>query len=494
MRHGGPILSLVAVSICCFPTFAQTKAGNSISNDLAMQAALRQGRQLLARGQIQRAIDVLEGKIGIINGNTDYLAVLRDAYAAYIRELQLKKRDDLLPEVAAKLKALDPAFDLNPKPTDAPALPTPSAIKARGQSDPFQQTPLLQNAGAGGVLQRADAAFNAGGYDEAADLYRQVHAGDPSALGSSKGKFAYCLLSLAKEKLTSDSIDGAALSALEKDVSLAVSLAADKPELARFGNDVLNRIRDRRGQKPIAANTSVAAGNWHIEESENFRLFHQNAELARKILRHAEEARVSAFKKWFGPPGDAWNPRCDIYLHNSAGDYARATGKDFRAPGHSTLEVLGRRVTKRRIDLAGDNPDLLAAAVPHEVTHIVVTDMFPDPMLPRWADEAMAILAEPRENIDRYLRALPKVRRDGHLFAVGQLLQSREFPDAGAITAFYVESVSLVDLLVAEKGPQSFSMFLQASQRYGVESALARSYGIRGYNDLQKRWQRKTGK
>ncbi len=144
----------------------------------------------------------------------------------------------------------------------------------------------------------------------------------------------------------------------------------------------------------------------------------------------------------------------------------------------------------RRIDLAGDNPNLLNAALPREVTHVVLADIFPNPLLPRWADEAMAILAEPRANVERYLQALPRCRREGGLVAVGQLLTATDFPDAAGITGFYVESISLVDMLVNERGAKAFAIFLQDARRYGYEKALERNYQIHGFAELQERWLR----
>jgi hypothetical protein len=154
--------------------------------------------------------------------------------------------------------------------------------------------------------------------------------------------------------------------------------------------------------------------------------------------------------------------------------------------------VTGGKPTRRRIDLAGDNPQLLTAALPREVTHVVLADLFPDPLLPRWADEAMAILAEPRANVDRYLRAVPRCRRDGQLFAVGSLLTSSDFPAASAVTGFYVESVSLVSMLVSDRGEKAFSIFLKDAPRYGYEKALLRNYQIKSFQELQERWQRST--
>ena len=59
---------------------AQNKSTNSVANELAVQTALREGRQLLASGQTKQALDVLEAKLALINGNTDYLLVLREAW------------------------------------------------------------------------------------------------------------------------------------------------------------------------------------------------------------------------------------------------------------------------------------------------------------------------------------------------------------------------------------------------------------------------------
>jgi Peptidase MA superfamily len=484
---------VLALSLLSAPLAAQTKPNNSVANELAVQSALQQGRRLLNKGDANKAVELLEAKLAIINGNTDYLAVLRDAYVAYLRDLQLTKQDAQILEVTAKLKALDPTFEpAAAQRSDAPLLPPvgPSP-KARAKGDPFQQTPLLEVAGPGELARRGDDAFAQKLYTEAANSYRQAAAADPKSLGSSKSKWAYCRINAVVEQLKTEPADANALAALEREVALAMVLAEDKPDLVRFGRDVLNRVRQRQGLAPVAA--AAPADGWNTEESVNFRLFHHHTnDFAQKLLQQAERARTAAIDKWYGGPSNNWEPRCDLYLHATAGDYARATGKDFRAAGHATLEVVDRRVVKRRIDLAADNPDLLPATIPHEVTHVVLTDLFPDPMLPRWADEAMAILAEPRENVARYLQVLPKVRNSGKMFAVGQLLTTKDFPEAAAVTAFYVQSVSLVDWLVAEKGPQNFSLFMQAAQRYGVEKALEKSYGIRGFSDLQQRWQRKT--
>src|SRR5437763_803720 len=106
------------------------------------------------------------------------------------------------------------------------------------------------------------------------------------------------------------------------------------------------------------------------------RIMPKRAGCSRRRMRRTRtvSVRAAAAQKWFGASDNAWVLRCDVYLHASAADYTKATSKDARWLGHSSLEVTDRRVTKRRIDLAGDGPDVLAAAVPREVTHLVLTD------------------------------------------------------------------------------------------------------------------------
>jgi hypothetical protein len=223
-------------------------------------------------------------------------------------------------------------------------------------------------------------------------------------------------------------------------------------------------------------------------------LHHQPSEFANRVLQMAEEQRTRLFEKWFGPNTAVWSPRCDIVLHATGADYAKATGRLAQASGHSTVNVNAGQVAVRRIDLVADHPSLLGGNLPHEITHIVLADLFPNPLLPRWADEALAVLAEPRENVQRYLRLTPQLRKDGKLFTVSALFTMADFPDANQITAFYVESVSLMDALVAEHGEKNVMIFLRDAQRYGYDKALQRNFHVNGCDDLQKHWLSKLGK
>jgi tetratricopeptide (TPR) repeat protein len=485
-RAGVLLVPLLVVAILAPTSFAQKK--DPIARELAVQTALQQGRGYLTKGQPKRAVETLEAQLPFINGNRDYLGVLRDAYSAYVRELQINHQDDQIPPIEEKMRILDGLK------TDRTALPPPDPPPSVSQNggDPFQQTPLMGSDDARTLAKKGDAAFAQKKYAEAGRYFAQAHSKDSNVLGPRVADWAYCRLVAVVERLNSDKIDASTLATLERETNQAMAQASGNAALAKIGQDVLARIRENQGLAPVSFNESAAG--WTKTESANFRLMHHLAPAqAQTVLQALEKARSSAFEKWFASAGsNNWTSRCDVYVHPTADDYTRSTNADARWQGRTTFEVIDRRLTKRRIDLVGDNPEIITATIPREVTHVVVADVFPDPMLPRWAEFAMAVLAEPRENVQRYLQALPRLAHDHKLLAVGSLIQLKDYPDAATITAFYVQSVSLVDMLANEKGTQNFALFLQSAQRYGFERALKDSYGIKSYAALQEHWQKKA--
>jgi hypothetical protein len=212
--------------------------------------------------------------------------------------------------------------------------------------------------------------------------------------------------------------------------------------------------------------------------------------VAEDAARVAERTRVEMQRKWFGVEGARWSPPCEIYLHATGQDYSRATGVPATSPGHSSFRVESGRVVSRRIDLHCDDPNLLTAVLPHETTHAVLAGNFGDQPVPRWADEGMAVLTEPKDKIDRHLRQLPQFRRDSHLFRLRQLLSMADYPDRRYVASFYAQSVSVVEFLSGLKGPRVFTEFLRDGVRGQWEAALQRHYGIHDFAQLESAWER----
>src|SRR5262249_8591516 len=196
-------------------------------------------------------------------------------------------------------------------------------------------------------------------------------------------------------------------------------------------------------------------------------------------------------RRWFNEIPGAWSPRCDLYIHPTAAGYASSTKKPAWSGGHSTVEAPpedASRVHSRRLDVRLDDPNMLTRGLPHEPTHGARAGGFGRHHAPRWADEGMAVLTEPRDRINLHLRNLPMHRQKGELFRIEALMRMKDYPEPQRIGAFYAQSVSLVEFLSQKKGHSTFTRFLREGLDGGYEPALARSYGYRSFAELERDW------
>jgi hypothetical protein len=460
---------------------------SAVAVTLAVQDAMRQGRDALQKGNAKLAVELLESQLLRINGNASYLGLLREAYAAYVKQLQLDQKDDLVEVYQKRMQILD-----------KPVAVVPPATAA---GDPLQQTPRRTAGGDRTLLSEAEKAFAEKRYAEADALYGRAFGTVGAADPMHGPQWAYCKLFTSVARLKDAEANRSPVPAeLEKEVAVALTMAGDDKKLVAFGRQVQEAIRQRAGERGRIVPVKVTvthqprgADGWARAESANFRLMHKNTtEFAEQLVRAAEMARASAIDKWTGGGKSDWTPACEMYLYATAADYAKATGKAADSPGHATYKAQGGAIVGRRLDLRADDPNLLAGVVPHETTHLVLGDLFADAPLPRWADEGMAVLAEPPARVDRFNRTLHSSRRQGRLVPLEKLFAKSEYPDATLITIFYVESVSVVDFLVAEKGPQVFVQFVRDVTKLGVEAALQKHYDCRNLTALQDRWLTKT--
>jgi hypothetical protein len=529
------LLTLIGLIVCTgLPAKAEPTAepDPAVAHALAVQRAMLAARDHLARDEAKEAVKALEAEILYINGNPNYLALLRDAYTAYLKQLQLNgAAGSQIDYIRNQLRILDPKGEaakptpaaattappsapatpvasasltnseptvpmrsevnatpaLPPPPDPAPAsLPivAPAAPAKPLEDDPFQQEPAVRSHGAD-LRAKADAAFQQKQYAEADRLFAQAQQARFDLSREEREAWGYCKLQQVAEKLNRPA-DGPVTAEVAEQAKQGAELGGER--LAAFSRQVLDAVQKRKPAGAGATPVAVPEG-WQTLDTANFRvLYRQNKQLAADAGRLAELARTAMFERWSGPVGPTWSPRCDLWLYASAAEYSRETMKPAQSPGHSTVGLKGGRVASRRIDLRYDDAELLDVTLPHEVTYIVISDLFADQPLPRWAEVAMTVLAEPPAEVARYLRAVPRCAQEKKLLAVGKFLNVADFPESAGMTAFYVESVSLVDYLVRLKGAKAFALFLREAPRRGYDKALQTHYGFKDANDLQEKW------
>jgi hypothetical protein len=235
-------------------------------------------------------------------------------------------------------------------------------------------------------------------------------------------------------------------------------------------------------------------GRWFVLESANFQVCCDSSNTsAIQLARHTEKLRITLREKWLDDARKTiWRPKCQLVLHSSRSSYTSAVGRGSeRTFGSSLVSIEKGRISGRRIDLLGaSDQDYFSAALPHELTHVVLRDRFVETGLPRWADEGVAMLADTKEKRGRHNKdLLAAVRRDA-TFNVPSLLLLEEYPPADRWGAFYGQSISLTEFLVHRKTPEEFVNFIERAKVKGYDAALEECYGIANMGDLDRQWRR----
>jgi hypothetical protein len=273
-----------------------------------------------------------------------------------------------------------------------------------------------------------------------------------------------------------------------RDLTRPAPAAPARPPVARPGKPGAFAMAIPPTDTPPMLTSQGDSGRWKVKESANFVIFHDDPALADRISDAAEAARDAMTRKWTGsPPPRPWSPKCELYLYPNAAIFAQVTRQPIESPGFSTMESNGSAVTGRRIKLRADAANLVEAVVPHEVTHVLLADLFPARQIPRWADEGISVLSEPLPEQEKRIGDLDAPLNGGRIFTV-EALMVNDYPEGKYWPLYYAQSVSLTRFLVDQGKPGQFIDFLQGSQRNGVESELKRVYGFENYADLQARW------
>ena len=460
-------------------TFAAVCAAVLISFPLSAQtpptvvSAIRDAKAHLADGHPHTAVETLERQLQFANGDKEFNAALRTAYAAELKEAAAPAARE---RVRAKLALLgDAPAELLPPPVFGPATtPVPAPVSA---PDKPAGTDWIKQAT--GAFNRA-RSNDPGQFLTARDLFNLAFRNKVEMTSEQTAAWAYCRLKVAADKLNK-STDATTAAEVAGEVEAALQQVPNHAALQETGRDVLAVAKKRAGNRPIPKVDAVeSAGSFTVNGSPD-RTF------ADKLTKVAEGKRAEIFARWSGPPGGKWSPACELVIHANAAAFEQATKLPAGATGRADVKLQDGVAVSRRIDLRADDPTLLDDALPRELTTVILADLFASQAPPKWVELGMAVLATSDVEVGRYLRTVSRCHRDGDLPSVESLLKAADIPAKG-ITGFYVVSVSLVDFLVRWQGEKTFTAFVRDGQRYGVESALKRQYGVKDYRQLEDAW------
>jgi len=243
--------------------------------------------------------------------------------------------------------------------------------------------------------------------------------------------------------------------------------------------------------RQTSADGTRPVGACRLGDTDNFCVCCPSSMDPAAIGRTCESLRTELRKKWLGDvaASPAWTARCYVVVHPSMASYLREVGEAGKSTlGSSLIKTDHGRVVSRRIDLRGDVAEPLRAALPHEMTHVVLADAFAGEELPRWADEGMAMLADPQDKLAGHARDLDTAVADHRIFHLGELLSRHDYPAAEGRTVFYGESISVVSYLVSRRPAADFVKFLHLVEKSGYDASLREVYGIQDLAQLELLW------
>jgi hypothetical protein len=235
----------------------------------------------------------------------------------------------------------------------------------------------------------------------------------------------------------------------------------------------------------------TAQAAWHQVETPNFRVWADQPELAARVAAACEEQRSELRMFWSaGEAADAqekspnliperWSTRCEVIVHPTQAQYAAAVGPGGeRSFGASYWRLDRGQIAHRRIDLRSDQRDPCVAALPHELTHLVIADRFPTQPLPRWLDEGIALLADPMSKQHGHETDWLVAQQQATAFRLVELLDQQKYPSAERVQTFYGQSAAMVRDLLRRKTPGELLRFIETAQKRGYDLALREHYGL----------------
>ena len=225
-------------------------------------------------------------------------------------------------------------------------------------------------------------------------------------------------------------------------------------------------------------------------ETENFDVYSYDSSWpAAEVGKLADDRRTAIYQHWRGKDAlEAWKPKCVLVLHASRQSYLAAVGRGGeRTLGSSLLDVQKGMCRSRRIDLLTDTSNKITA-LPHELTHVVISDIFGGKRLPQWLDEGIAILADAHEKQLRHAEDWSQAKAQGTAFSVGGLVGLETYPPPSQFPAFYGGSASLTAFLARRGDSTRLLKFAEASLELGYDKALRDVYQIQGLAELERIW------
>lgn len=234
---------------------------------------------------------------------------------------------------------------------------------------------------------------------------------------------------------------------------------------------------------------------WKQRQTPHFIVEARNDLVAERVAE-AVEYHFAGLCAWLGLEVPAvWEPRCALRVHATRADLLAVTGMSGPTCAVSHTRLQGEQVERRTLDVFQADPWLLSSTLPHELTHLLITDAHRQTGPPLVIDEGLALQAEPPARRLMYRLLLPTAPTDPTVLlsaTTAPVDTERFYAEAGVLVAW------LLDALDARRNaddPPAVALLLQDAARtrtpdwwrsFGFDSAAAARAAWQAWSTAQR--------
>ncbi len=231
----------------------------------------------------------------------------------------------------------------------------------------------------------------------------------------------------------------------------------------------------------------VLEGDWRTVETEHFKIFHRNnqvAERAEALVEHyyrriREEVRHPSLDR---------DVLCEVYIYPSRSKYREQGQLPDWSAGETQVVRSGKKRTQRILTYQ-NAPQLFSSVLPHEIGHVMFHRMMQFRPVPQWLEEGVAVRFEHAYARRHYLRQVRSDRSNGRLMELEQLMTMNRYPEQDQErNRFYAQSYSLVRFLLAQGGWRNLIRLGRRLPASTPQKQLEDIYGFSSLSDVRTAW------
>jgi hypothetical protein len=204
---------------------------------------------------------------------------------------------------------------------------------------------------------------------------------------------------------------------------------------------------------------------WRTHDAPPFCVHHRNDFAARKIAS-AAEYHLDGISRFLGLTEQqrVWDIPLQIHVYRDRNELRGLVAGIGNQLGQTNIQAKGGAPSQIAIHVSQDAQLLLSSVLPHELAHVVLTQVARYRAIPPVLDEGLAMQFEPPALQERYDRIEPAQEHSGDLRAL--LSPDAPLPQS---EAEYVRARQLADFLIERIGWPGVLRALRAEGEIGAE-------------------------